>query len=117
MPNRRDVQLTIEFKRNIRQLAKKYRHIKSDLQPVTEQLEAGKTLGDRVPGTGYVVYKVRIQNSDTGKGKRAGYRMLYYLKTDALIILLMIYAKGDIEDISPERVRQLIIEFDHSRGN
>jgi hypothetical protein len=31
------VTFTPEFKRNLRQLAKKYRHIKSDLQPILDQ--------------------------------------------------------------------------------
>ena len=117
MPNKRTVQLTIEFKRNIRQLAKKYRHIKSDVQPVIEQLELGEILGDQVPGIGYRIYKVRIQNSDIRKDKqRAGYRMLYYLETDKFAILLTIYAKSEQEDISPEQIRHIIAEFDEKRG-
>lgn len=116
MPSSREVRLTIEFKRNLRQLAKKFRHIKSDLQPLFVQLEAGETPGDRVPGTGYVIYKVRVQNSDIGKGKRAGYRLLYYLKFDSLTILLTIYAKNEQEDISLEKIRQIISDFDESES-
>ncbi len=44
MPNdsrRVQVEHTLEFKRNVDMLAKKYRHIRSDVQPVIEQLEAG----------------------------------------------------------------------------
>ncbi|MFN8492043.1 MAG: type II toxin-antitoxin system RelE/ParE family toxin [Caldilineaceae bacterium] len=117
MPSKRVIHFTIEFKRNIRQLAKKYRHIKLDLQPVIEQLELGETLGDQVPGVGYRVYKVRILNSDIGKGKRAGYRMLYYLETDEFAILLTIYAKSEQEDISSEQIRHIIAEFAENRGN
>jgi mRNA-degrading endonuclease RelE of RelBE toxin-antitoxin system len=57
------VSFTSEFKRNIRQLAKKYRHIKTDVQPVIEQLESGQTPGDQIPRTRYPVFKVRIKNS------------------------------------------------------
>jgi mRNA-degrading endonuclease RelE of RelBE toxin-antitoxin system len=62
----RDVQVeyTPEFKRNLRSLAKKYRHIRSDVQSVIEQLEAGQVPGDQIPQTGYVVFKVRVRNSD-----------------------------------------------------
>ena len=44
MPGKREIRLTIEFKHNVRQLAKKFRHIKSDLQPLLEQLATGETL-------------------------------------------------------------------------
>lgn len=76
MPNKNDasnvrieVEYTPEFKRNIRHLSKKYRHIKSDVQPVIEDLEAGKTLGDQIQSVGYAVYKVRVKNKDKKKRK------------------------------------------------
>ena len=54
------VEFTPEFKRNLRQLAKKYRHLQVDVQPVITQLEAGETPGTQIPRTGYTVFKVRI---------------------------------------------------------
>lgn len=117
MPNKRELQFTIEFKRNVRQLAKKYPRIKSNLQPLIGQLEAGETPGDRVPGVRYLVYKARVPNFDSNKGKRSGYRLLYYCKIDNVTVLLTIYAKNEQEDISPEKVRQIIVEFDEKRGN
>jgi mRNA-degrading endonuclease RelE of RelBE toxin-antitoxin system len=45
------VKYTPEFKRNLRALVKKYRHIRSDIQPVIDQLCAGKVIGDQVPRT------------------------------------------------------------------
>lgn len=45
MPNRVsqtvEVEFTSEFKRNIRQLSKKYHHIKSDVQPVIDEMVSG----------------------------------------------------------------------------
>jgi hypothetical protein len=49
------IEYTPEFKRNSRTLARKYRHIKSDVEPVLEQLADGKILGDQVPGTRYTI--------------------------------------------------------------
>ena len=49
------VEFTLEFKRNVRQLSRKYRHFQSDLQPIISQLEAGLTPGDRIQRTGYPV--------------------------------------------------------------
>lgn len=45
-----EVSFTFEFKRNLRALAKKYRSIKADLQPLIDSLEDGELPGDQVPG-------------------------------------------------------------------
>jgi mRNA-degrading endonuclease RelE of RelBE toxin-antitoxin system len=42
------VEFTQEFKRNLRALAKKYRHIRTDLQPTLARLQAGEVIGDQV---------------------------------------------------------------------
>ena len=47
------------FKRNLRTLAKKYRSIRNDVQPVIQQLEAGELPGNRISGIGYEVFKLR----------------------------------------------------------
>jgi len=106
------IEYTPEFKRNIRTLARKYRHIKSDVAPVLEQLAAGKILGDQVPGTRYTIFKVRIRNSDIRKGKRSGYRLIYYLKTPRHIILVTIYSKTEQSDVSADQIRRIVNTFD-----
>ncbi len=77
------VQYTPEFKRNIRQLAKKYRRIRADVEPLLDALEQGQTPGDQVPGVPYTVFKARVRNSDSGKGKSGGYRIIYQQTADA----------------------------------
>ncbi|MEK0184887.1 type II toxin-antitoxin system RelE/ParE family toxin, partial [Microcoleus anatoxicus PTRS2] len=64
-----------EFKRNLRALSKKYRHIRSDVQPIVEQLQVGELPGNRIPGINDIVFKVRVKNTDIKKGKSAGYRL------------------------------------------
>jgi mRNA-degrading endonuclease RelE of RelBE toxin-antitoxin system len=60
-----------EFKYRLRTLAKRYRSIRTDLQPLIDDLQAGNFIGDQIPGTGYAVFKVRLKNSDIQKGKIA----------------------------------------------
>lgn len=105
------VEYTPEFKRNLRALAKRYRHIRSDVQPVIDQLRAGEIIGDQVPRTRYTIFKVRVRNSDIQKGKRSGYRMIYHLKTPTNVILVTIYSKLDQADVSAEQIRHILIEF------
>lgn len=106
------IEYTSEFKRNLRALAKKYRHIRCDVQPVIDRLQAGEVIGSQVPGTRYTIFKVRVRNSDIQKGKRSGYRMIYHLKTPTCIVLVTIYSKLDQADISAEQIRHILEEVD-----
>ncbi len=110
------VEFTPEFKRNLRALSKKYRHIRSDVQLVLEQLQAGEFIGDHIPGTHYTVFKARVRNSDIQKGKSAGYRLIYQVKAPALVVLVTIYSKLDQADISAEQIRRILTEFDEHFG-
>lgn len=107
------VKYTPEFKRNLRTLAKKYRHIRSDIQPVIDKLQEGQIVGDRVPRTHYTIFKVRVRNTDIQKGKRSGYRLIYYYKTKTNIILVTIYSKLDQGDVSAEDIRRILTEFEY----
>jgi len=106
------VTFTAELKRNIRQLAKKYRHIKSDLQPILDQLANGSKPGDQVPGVRYEVFKVRAKNSDASKGKSGGYRLIYYVKSASERVLVTVYSKTEQADIAPEEIRQIILDLE-----
>jgi mRNA-degrading endonuclease RelE of RelBE toxin-antitoxin system len=106
-----NISFTLEFKRNLRALAKKYRSIRSDVQPLIDNLLAGELPGDQVPGVSLTIFKVRIQNSDIQKGKRSGYRCIYYLKTRRIIILVTIYSKSEQSDISAAKLRSILHEM------
>ncbi len=105
------VDTTPTFRRNLRNLAKKYRHIRSDVRPLIEQLQAGETPGDQVPGIALVIYKVRVRNSDLQRGKSGGYRVIYYLKNDTQITLVTIYSKTEQADVTVKDVRDFLDEY------
>lgn len=106
------IELTPRFQRDLRTLGKRYRNIRKDIQPVIEQLQAGELPGDRIPGMEYEIFKVRIKNSDIQKGKSAGYRAIYYLKTSDSIVLVTIYSKSDLSDIAAETVREILGQYE-----
>lgn len=113
------VELTPRFQRDLRTLAKRYRHIQQDIQPLIDQLQAGELPGDRISGMDYTVFKVRLKNSDIQKGKSAGYRIIYYLKMSdkrqahhERIVLVTLYSKSDQSDITPEDVRDILTQFE-----
>jgi mRNA-degrading endonuclease RelE of RelBE toxin-antitoxin system len=106
-----EVLFTPEFKRNLRQLAKKYRQIKTDVQPLLDALTHGQTPGDQIPGVPYTVFKVRAKNSDSRKGKSGGYRLIYQRVHERLIVLVTIYSKTEQSDITPQEIRQMILDY------
>jgi len=106
------VEASPTFNRNLRALAKKYRSIQNDIQPIIEQLEQGELPGDQIPGVGYAVFKLRVRNSDIPKGKSSGYRLIYYVKTATGIILLTVYIKSEQVDIAAKDVQSIIAEYD-----
>lgn len=75
------------------------------------ELEAGECPGDQISGITYAVFKVRVKNSDAQRGKSGGYRVIYYLKTEATVILVTIYSKSDQGDISESKIRQIIENY------
>ncbi len=100
---------TPEFKRNIRQLTKKYRRLKSDLNPLFTELGQGQVPGDQIPGVLYEVYKVRVKNSDSNKGKSGGYRVIYQRTQNSDIVLVTIYSKSEQSDIAAQEIRDIIL--------
>lgn len=101
-----------DFKARLRLLAKRYRSIRNDLQPLIDDLQVGNFIGDQIPGTGYAVFKVRLKNSDIQKGKSGGYRVIYQLKDNTCILMLLIYTKSDQTDITANQIRDIINKFD-----
>lgn len=106
------IEFTPEFKRNVRRLSRRYRHIRTDVDPVITQLAKGNTPGIQIQRIGYTVFKVRIKNSDARRGTSGGYRMLYYVKTEERVILVTIYSKSDQGDISSKVVRTIISDHE-----
>jgi mRNA-degrading endonuclease RelE of RelBE toxin-antitoxin system len=109
------VEASPTFKQNLRALAKKYRSIRNDIQPVIEQLQQGELPGNQIPGVDYTVFKLRVRNSDTQKGKSGGYRLIYYVKTATGIILLTVYTKSEQVDIAADDIQSIITDYEQRK--
>jgi mRNA-degrading endonuclease RelE of RelBE toxin-antitoxin system len=60
--------------------------------------------GSVIPGSGGVR---KIRWTESGRGKRGGSRILYYLWTDERILMLFAYLKNELENLTPDQLRQL----------
>ena len=107
-----EISLTPRFQQDLKKLIKSYRSIRKDLTPLIEQLQQGETPGDLISGNKYQVIKVRLRNSDIKKGKSAGYRVIYYLKTETAITLVTIYSKSNLTDIPNKVIEEIIHKFE-----
>lgn len=99
---------------------KKYKKIYGDIKTVTDELERGNLIGDKLEGLcvpeGTAVYRVRIANSSANVGKSHGFRLIYYVVIEEKIFLLAIYSKKDdirvISDKQIERYIKILLEPD-----
>jgi mRNA-degrading endonuclease RelE of RelBE toxin-antitoxin system len=105
------IETSSRFDKEIKQLAKKYRHVRSDVSTITTLLAEGEVLGDQVMGVGKPVYKVRVPNSDARRGSAGGYRVIYYLRTAERLTLITIYSKSKQADVSAKQIRAIIAEL------
>jgi mRNA-degrading endonuclease RelE of RelBE toxin-antitoxin system len=107
-----ELKFSEEFKNKLRNLSKKYRSIRADLQPILDDLQAGIFKGDQIANVGYTVFKLRIKNRDNKKGKSAGYRVIYYVKTSASVVLVTIYSKSEQSDIPAAEIRRILAKYE-----
>ena len=103
---------SVPFLRRLKVLAKKYRKVRQDLGAVLTSLKSGDFQGDRVVGLddNIFVLKIRAKNSDIPTGKSGGYRVIYQVQSDRLVLLLLIYAKSDQVNASLDEIRDAIVQ-------
>ena len=100
-----EIRYSQTFLKEAKKLAKKFKKLKEDLQVAIKEIEEQNDFGVFL---GSNLYKKRIKNSSIPTGKRGGFRVILFLKTDTEIILLTIYSKTDIETLSDDDLRELV---------
>jgi len=97
-----EVVLTPDFKKELKHIAKKHRHILNDVQKLIAQLAVNPKIGSDL---GQGIYKLRIAISGTSKGKSGGARVITYLKIQKeTIILVDIYLKSEFDTVSTDMI-------------
>ena len=99
-----DVQLTETFQKSIKALKKKYPHVKDDLLSQIKALEKDPSAGDPIPGWNKEIWKVRVASSDVKKGKRGGYRLIYFWKA------------GEKAEITKKEIETLLKKLNQELG-
>lgn len=101
---------SVEFDRQFKRLAKKYKSLLDDYLTLSQELKKNPLQG-AVLGRG--VRKIRMAIGSKGKGKSGGARVLtltVLVSGDTDVTLLTIYDKDEIDNVSDEYIRWLISE-------
>lgn len=94
------------FVKEAKRLHKKYKNLPNDLKELrttlTENPKAGIELSRHC-------YKILLANSSIPTGKSGGFRIVYYyLGADDNLYLMSIYSKTEMENISEERLVEIM---------
>lgn len=102
--------ITLEqFKKDTKQLYKKYKKLPLDLQKTSKILKNNPRSGIEL---GSKCYKLRIPNSSIPTGRSGGFRVIYYYYDgEKTLYLMTIFSKREIANISDESILEIIKKY------
>ena len=103
------IELSANFKKEAKRLAKKYPSLKTELAELFVKLEEKPTIGTPL---GNDIYKIRLTIASKNKGKSGGARVLSFVKvTQTTVLLFSIYSKGEINTLTDRQIQALIKDY------
>lgn len=107
MPTR--VNLPPDFKGQLKHLKRKYPSVTTEVRELVHQLQRDERPGDVVSDVGYSgVFKERLRNRSARRGKRGGFRLIYYEQYPDIVFLLLIYSKTEVDNIPAHEIRAVL---------
>lgn len=119
-----------EFKKDAKKLLKKYASLKGELLELEEQLLENPKMGTLLFNN---TYKIRLAVKSKGKGKRGGLRVITHnieilvdileenenknTEDETIIVLVAIYDKSEMENISESYLKDVIGEINNRLDN
>ena len=105
------IEYSDHFLKEVKQLSKKFKNIKSDLKLAVDEIENKNDLGVYL---GYHIFKKRVPNSSIPTGKSGGFRIILYKQVKDKTVLLSIYSKTQKETLCDEELRMILqVYMDH----
>ena len=99
---------TVDFIKDLKDIAKKHKGISSDILKLSKELKKDPTKGTDL---GHNVYKIRLAISGTNKGKSGGARVItYVVVSDEVVYLAEIYLKSEHDTVDRDSVIQRLRE-------
>jgi mRNA-degrading endonuclease RelE of RelBE toxin-antitoxin system len=99
-------EVTAEFEKSLKRLSKKYKSLKDDYVHFLDELEKNPYMGVEIIAN---CRKARIAIKSKGKGKSGGGRIIFYFEiVNDKLILLYVYDKSDMENVTDEFIKHLL---------
>jgi mRNA-degrading endonuclease RelE of RelBE toxin-antitoxin system len=103
------IELSANFKKEAKSLAKKCASLKTELAELFAELEENPTTGTPL---GNDIYKTRLAIVSKNKGKSGGARVLSFVKvTQTTVLLFSIYSKGEVDNLTDKQIQGLIKDY------
>jgi mRNA-degrading endonuclease RelE of RelBE toxin-antitoxin system len=103
------IELSDNFKKEAKKLAKRYPSLKNELFELFAKLEENPTYGTPL---GNDIYKIRMAIASKNKGKSGGARVLSFVKVSQTSVLLFsIFSKGEVENLTDKQIQELIKDY------
>ena len=102
------IEYSDNFLKEAKQLSKKFKLLKSDLQKAINEIEEKNDLGLAL---GFNLFKKRVANSSIPTGKSGGFRVIIYQQIEDKIILISIYSKTQKDTLSDEELKIVLKEY------
>jgi len=115
-----EVKVAKSFKKQAKRFLKKYPSLDGELVQLGKELLQHPQLGIPI---GHNAYKIRIAVRSKSKGKSGGMRVITYLETEIIglivteknkqiVNLISIYDKSEIENITQKELKELITNIE-----
>ncbi len=107
-----EIKTTETFEKSFTKLYKKDKQLLTELEKLTDTLQINSDFGESLGGGRF---KIRLRNKSSNKGKSGGYRVISYRKIEDVILLVHIYSKSDIENISEDKLDEIIKSYNYGK--
>jgi len=106
------IEVLNSFKKEFKNLLKKDIFLIDEYESLIKRLHKNPYLGVSIGGGRY---KIRLQNSSNNKGKSGGYRVITYTKIEDTVVLVYIYSKNDLENLSIEKIDTIVKTYKNNQ--
>ena len=103
-----NIEYTDNFLKEAKQLSKKFKLLKQDLQDLIQDITINKDFGVDL---GSNIYKKRVKNSSIPTGTSGGFRVIIYYQVEDNIVLISIYSKTQKDNISDEDIEDILKNY------
>jgi len=102
------IKTTSSFEKSFKKLLKKDKELLNELERLIDKLQ-------KEPNTGISLgksrYKIRLKNNSNTKGKSGGYRVITYTQIKNTILLVYIYSKSNLDNLSEKKIDEIIKSY------